>query len=155
MPLFVYKPEGADPRRWDFQPGKILNTEAKVIEKMTGMSFGEWQDAMIRGSITAMEAYLFVMLKREHPTLRPAELVFCTEDLDVEFTDEETVAQIAELREKAATEGLSDREAAYLEALEEQAPAVVDAPEEYDAPTLDEPARVDDDPADDAGKAPA
>lgn len=117
---FIYKPEGAEPKSWPFQPTKLMSPEAEAIERHTGMTFGEWQTALMRDSMLAIHGFLFVMLKREHPTLKWDEVVFCLDDVDVEPETDELEQARDQLAAKAAAEGLSDDEAEALEALVEQ-----------------------------------
>lgn len=117
---FVYKPEGAEPRVWPFKPNKLMNPEAEAIEKMTKMTFGEWQDALERNSVLAIHGLLYVMLKREVPTLKWEEVQFCLEDVAIEYTDEEKVDIRDEFLKAAETRTLDDDERAMLDALVEE-----------------------------------
>lgn len=87
---FVYKPEGADPRSWDFDPDKMLSAEMMAVERLTGMTWREWIDACARGSITAIHALLYVFLKRSTPTLQPDQVEFSIAEID--FEDDEVPA---------------------------------------------------------------
>lgn len=69
MPKFIYKPEGAEPLSWTFDPEKMKSSEIMAIEKLTGLTYAEWADAAERGSITAVHALLFVLLRRDRPQL--------------------------------------------------------------------------------------
>lgn len=72
--LLIYRPEGADERRWTFSPDKLLSSEAEAIEKVTGLTYEEFGQALIKGSMTARRALLWVHLKREEPTLRHSQI---------------------------------------------------------------------------------
>lgn len=115
---FVYKPEGADPRKWDFDPYKLMSPEVEVIERNTGYAFGEWVDQVGRGSFTAIHGLLFVLLKRGHPTLKWDEVQFCMADIDFEMDDEEKVATRQKLEEKAQNGPLTEAEAEVLRELQ-------------------------------------
>jgi hypothetical protein len=69
MPKFIYKPEGADPLSWDFDPDKMKSSELIAIEEATGWTAAEWGDAAERGSVKAVNALLWVMLRRDRPGL--------------------------------------------------------------------------------------
>lgn len=86
---FVYKPQGAEPRSWDFDPAKLMSPEAEAIERLTGMTYGEWGEAVTRGSMTALHGLLYVMLKRGTPTLTYEQVEFCLDDIDFEVEDDE------------------------------------------------------------------
>lgn len=79
----VYKPEGVEPKSWPFDPEKMPSNELILIEQLTGMTFGEWADAITRGSMTALHAALWVLLRRADDTLEPSALVFTMDDVDV------------------------------------------------------------------------
>lgn len=68
--ILNYTPEGASERNWTFIPDKLLSSEAEVIEKVTGMTYAEFGQALIKGSASARRALLWVLLKREDPPLR-------------------------------------------------------------------------------------
>lgn len=68
--LLTYRPEGADERRWTFTPDRLLSSEAEAIEKVTGLTYEEFGQALIKGSMTARRALLWVLLKREDAPLR-------------------------------------------------------------------------------------
>ena len=105
---FVYNPEGADPRSWDFQPHKLMSPEVEVIERHTKMTYAEWVDACGRGSFLALHGLLYVLLKRTIPTLRWDDVQFSMEDLSWELSHDEKVDLVAEM-EKADAAGELDR----------------------------------------------
>jgi hypothetical protein len=123
---FVYKPEGADVRRWDFAPEKLMNVESEAIERVTKMTYTEWAGAVERGSVTALHALLWVMLKRGEPTLTYEAVQFSLSEVDFELSDEESVEALAAMDARIA-EGaeLSTQERALHAALRE---AVAKAP---------------------------
>lgn len=117
---FVYKPEGIEPRSWDFKPEKLLNPEAEAIERHTGWTFGEWVGKLGDTSMLALHGLLYVLLKRSSPTLKWDEVQFSLDEIGLEADDDEAPALRAHLEEKAATEGLSVEEQATLDKLLEQ-----------------------------------
>ena len=84
---FIYKPEGADPRSWDFDPSKMLSAEMIAIERLTGFTWEEWIDACSRGSMLAVHALLYVLLKRSAPQLKPDEVQFTLDEIDMQPDD--------------------------------------------------------------------
>lgn len=117
---FVYKPEGVEPREWDFSPEKLMSPEAEAIERLTGMTFGEWAEAVRKGSITALHGLLYVMLKRQSPTMKYDEVQFNLSELDFVLDDRETADAIAGLEVKQADGVLTDSEADLLVSLRSQ-----------------------------------
>jgi hypothetical protein len=134
---FVYAPEGADPRKWDFDPAKLMSPEIEVIERNTGMPYLEWVEQVGRGSVSAIHGLLFVLLKREAPTLKWGDVQFCMADVAWEYSDDETRAIVKTLEEKAAGDGLDENEAAYLAELRAQLPMETDVPESEVAAPLE------------------
>lgn len=130
MPLFVYKPEGVEPRKWPWAPNKLLSPEAEVIERRTGMHFSDWSDAVTEGSMTALHGLLYVLLKREEPTLKWEQVVFSMSEVDFELDDEEEAEAILTLERTAAERPLSENEKDLLTRLRAKAPAAKPEPEE-------------------------
>lgn len=52
---------------WD---GSFSFKEGLAIEKVTGVTFSEWNDQLKRGSLLAMGALVWTILKRDNPNLR-------------------------------------------------------------------------------------
>lgn len=123
---FIYKPEGAEPKSWEFNPTKLMNVEAEAIEKHTGMTFGDWADKVGSGSVLAIHGLLYVLLKRTTPTLRWDDVQFCLDDIDFEIDDDEAVDIRDALEEKQSTEGLTASEEEALAGLRAQYPPTVD-----------------------------
>lgn len=124
--FFVYKPEGAAPKKWEFAPDRLLNPEAEAIERVTKMTFAEWADAVLRGSVTALHALLWVMLKRADPTLTYDAVQFMLCEVDLELSDEESAEALAELEGRVARgETLEPEAVTMLAKLRESAPAGV------------------------------
>lgn len=98
--LFVYKPEGADPRKWEFDPTRLMSPEVEAIERHTGLTFEGWVEACGKGSFIALHGLLWVLLKRSSPTLKYDEVQFCMADLDFEMDEQERAEMRAELEAK-------------------------------------------------------
>jgi len=116
---FVYAPEGADPKKWDFAPEKLMSPEAEAIERNTGMTYAEWGTAVTKGSVLALHGLLFVLLKRDIPTIKWDDVQFSMSELDFELDDEETAEALAGLEAKAAKGDLDASDEALLERLRE------------------------------------
>ena len=88
-------------RTWTFNPRReIPASVCIVIEKQSGMKFGDWIDACMNDDITAGRVLLWHLLKRENPPLR-------FDDTPDFFPDELVVeadaAELEMLREKVAS----------------------------------------------------
>lgn len=135
---FVYTAEGADPKSWPFNPKKLMNAEAEAIERQTGMTFSEWEDRVTRGSITATHALLWVLLKRDVPTLKYDEVVFNASEVALLLDDDESAAMLKALGEKAKREGLAEGEQEVYDLLLATAPEPDEEPAEGDEPEAEE-----------------
>lgn len=97
--LFTYAREGAETRVWTFTPDKLMSSEAEAIEKVTHMTYAEFGLAIIKGSVTARRALLWVFLKRTEPALRHQQIDFPAGAVEVEFEQHELKA----IREQVET----------------------------------------------------
>jgi hypothetical protein len=131
---FVYKPEGADPITWDFDPTRLMSPEVETIERHTGLTFMQWVEGVGNGSFLAFHGLLYVLLKRTSPTLKWTDVQFCMADIDMVMSAEEEDDLIARLTAKRDAEGLDSTEEAYLAQVEAKRAAT----EEPDAPLGDE-----------------
>lgn len=115
--LLTYRPEGADERSWTFTPERLLSSEAEAIEKVTKMTYAEFGQALVKGSMTARRALLWVFLKREEPNLRHSQVDIPTGSVSVDYEPHELRA----IRDALAdNRDLSDEERdAALSALDE------------------------------------
>lgn len=112
--LFVYQPEGAERKEWEFDPGRLMSPEAEAIERNTGMTYAEWTSAVRGGSILALHGLLYVMLKRSEPTLKWEQVQFCLDDVDFELDEQETDEAIANLE---ASDHLTEAQQVLLDNL--------------------------------------
>ena len=116
MPRLIYTPEGSDtPKTWDFSFGRLLSPERIAIEKMTGLGWQHVQRGFFENRGDVIHALLFVLLKRDIPTLRAEEVVFCDDEIGLDVTDEEAAETLKVLRAKA---NLTEDEANALAELE-------------------------------------
>jgi len=118
-----YELDGVPPRKWQFTLDKLLSVEAEALERQTGWVFpAEFGQQLVKGSIIARKALLWVFLKREDPTLLyrqvdpPAgaigtdfergELVLIREQVErsTDMPDEQRTAMLAQFDELIAGE---------------------------------------------------
>ncbi len=85
-----------------FDHARLMYSEVAEIEKVTGLSYGEWERELGRFSIAAVAALLHVLRKRDDRPSDFATLQFNVADLNViplhgddsEFTAEEVAADV-------------------------------------------------------------
>jgi hypothetical protein len=97
---FVYKPEGADVRSWDLDFDTMKASEWISIEKQAGLASAEFAEALQKGSLLAVKALLWVLLKRSMSTLSWDSLDFTMAEVDI-LDDDETAAESVESDPKA------------------------------------------------------
>lgn len=85
----TYRPEGKEPTVWPFEPQKLLSSEAIALEKVTGFTYEEFGQQVLRGSMLARRALLWVYLKRGEPTLRFDQLDPPVEAIELSFDPDE------------------------------------------------------------------
>jgi hypothetical protein len=61
----------------------LLMSECIAIEKVTGLTWSEWESAVSSGSMSALKAGLWVAVKRKQPELRFSDFDFSWGDFDV------------------------------------------------------------------------
>jgi hypothetical protein len=96
-----------------FDHGRLMFTEVAEIEKVTGLSYGEWERELGRFSIAAVAALLHVLRKRDEMPSDFATLQFNVADLNVvplhddgsEFTAAEVTADVLRRVDEAKENG--------------------------------------------------
>lgn len=114
-----------------FDRKRLMFTEVAEIEKVTGLSYAEWERQMGRFSITAVAALVHVLRKREGKPSDFGSMQFNATDLAVvplhddgsEFTVDEVAADLAKRMAKAADEPDPTIAAAVAAVAAEQAAA--------------------------------
>jgi hypothetical protein len=83
----TYTPEDGDPQVFDFHVERLMSFEAEALEEAGGEQWEtvhEWANKFDRGSMRAIRAALWIMLRRQQPTLRFSDLVVRVNELKVE-----------------------------------------------------------------------
>ena len=66
----------ADGREFEFDTDRLLNVECIAIEKATRLTVDQWQAGLNSGSAVAITALVWVLRKRQEPTLRYEDVAF-------------------------------------------------------------------------------
>lgn len=119
--IFTYKPEGGEVQTWRITTGRLLSPEMEAIERVTETFYPQWNQSLLNGSVSAARALLWVLRKRENPTLKYDEVQFTYDEFDLEY----------DLDEKAAI--VADYDAAMAAGAPEPSPAFAALIEEYRA----------------------
>lgn len=123
----VYKPEGTEePKRWRYQPKKLMSPERELLEKLTSKNFTEFTVDVQKGNSRCRRALLFIYLKREHPTLKFEDVDFAWDELTLEHSKGELLLMREQLPDSVAPEQLD----AVRGKLDEEIAAAYDDPDE-------------------------
>src|SRR5574342_389387 len=97
----TYQPEGSEPQRWEFRPGRLRESRAEMLERRYAKLIGEksvpfeqFRMAILQDQASARRVLLWHLLNLVHPTLR-------IEDVDPirdELTIEASRSELEELR---------------------------------------------------------
>lgn len=111
----TYKPDGSEePRRWKYEPKKLMSAEREKLERLTDRNFSVFTKDVVQGNSLCRRALLFVYLKREHPTTRFEDVDFAWDELDLEYSK----GELRTIREQVADSATGDQRAIVLEKLD-------------------------------------
>lgn len=136
--IIVYAPEGGETHRWNLKEAKILATEAEAVERVTDLEWEKARAKVVQGSMLALRAIAWVLLKRSQPTLRYTQFDPAAGELGYEYDAAERAVIRANIE---ADEDLTPDEKAAILASFDEADAALDAGETA-AQTSDDPEQV-------------
>jgi hypothetical protein len=67
--IVTYLPAGGEPREWTFRPMEVSSREAELVEEYLAVTYAMWVKAFQTGSIKAQRIALWLLLRRDDPTL--------------------------------------------------------------------------------------
>lgn len=95
----IYLPEDGDEQRFRYQPRKLMSPEMEAIERATDRGYQAFTADVLQGNALCRRALLWVLLKRQHPTLRFADVSFAWDELKLEYSRQELAAMISSVQE--------------------------------------------------------
>ena len=106
--MFVtYQPEGEKPQRWEFDPDRVRQSRAEIIEKRFGKNWDQFRAGVQSGDSKARKVLLWHLISLEHHTLRYEDVPdFCMGELKVEHSRGELLV----LRDRLAKVNLPEDE---------------------------------------------
>lgn len=106
--MFVtYAPDGGSQERWEFDPDKIRQSRAEIIEKRYGKNWDQFRAGVQSGDSKARKVLLWHLRSLEHHTIRYEDTPdFCMGELKVEHSRGELIA----LRDRLEKANLPDDE---------------------------------------------
>lgn len=113
----VYQPEGNDePKRWKYDPKRLMSAEREALERRTGRDFSDFTQAVMKGNSACRRALLWMFLKRDHPGVRYEDVDFAWDELRLEHSRGELLL----IRQSVLDNAPADQVAAVVAGLDEQ-----------------------------------
>ncbi|GGZ80242.1 hypothetical protein ACFOOM_07560 [Streptomyces echinoruber] len=123
----VYQPEGSsEPKRWKYNPRKLMSAEREMIERRTGRNFSQFSNDVLEGNSLCRRALLFLFLKREHPTVKWEDVDFAWDEVILEYSKSE----LQQIRAQIAENLTGDQLAAALAQLDAEIEKAYEDPED-------------------------
>jgi hypothetical protein len=132
----IYTPEGEPRQEWAYKPGQIRAGHAELLERRTGLPWGEFNQQLARGSVLCRRALLWHFLRQSHATLRFEDVDFGLDELTLEFDRDEWKHIREQVEQVKLPAGTPDevREAMLAE-LDKEAATAPEAPGKASAST--------------------
>lgn len=80
--IVAYSPEGGESRSWNLTEVRLTAVEAETIERLTDWTWTEASERLTKGSMIALRAVVFVLAKRDEPTLKFPQFTPAADELD-------------------------------------------------------------------------
>jgi len=120
--IVTYARSGGETQKWDYKPGDVLSAEAETLERITDKTFDEINTGLLRGAVWARRGVLWMLMKRDNPSLKYADVQFKSGEVQVDWSTDER----AEMRKaiEANTDLTEDERELAIAALgEDEEPA--------------------------------
>lgn len=101
-------PEGQEtPTEWEFDPARVRQSAAEMIEKRSGLDYDKWVDAIQGGSSSARKVLLWHLMRQTHHTLSFADVPdFFMGEVEIDYS----IADLQTLRVRVEASSLPDDE---------------------------------------------
>lgn len=80
-----------DGQVFDYDPNRMLNTEAIALHKVTGMRMTEWSSALAEGDAFALTGLVWLLYRREGREVPFDEVEFDMGSIDIQDDEEAAV----------------------------------------------------------------
>ncbi|WP_329187051.1 hypothetical protein [Actinacidiphila glaucinigra] len=87
--FLIYTPEDGEPQRFRYVPQKLMTAEREALERRSGQDFADFTKGVLNGNAVCRRALLWVLLKRQHPTLRYEDVDFAWDELELQYSKQE------------------------------------------------------------------
>jgi len=100
-----------DGKTYEFHEDRLTNVEGMAVEKVTGWTFGEWIEGLNKKnaeghpvpSMLALTALIWVIQKRDEPSLRFSQVEFAVASLEFELDEDDAEDDEGKDEEDAAS----------------------------------------------------
>lgn len=89
MFLVLQREGDAEPKRWRYDPRKLMSVEREDLERRTGRNFATFTTDVLQGNSLCRRALLFTYLRREHPKTKFEDVDFAWDELKLEYSKQE------------------------------------------------------------------
>jgi hypothetical protein len=137
--IIVYAPRDGETHRWNMKEVRILSTEAEAVERVTDLEWERARAKVLKGSMLALRAIAWVLMKREQPDLRYTAFVPEAGELGYEWDADERAVVRANIE---ADEDLSPEEKAVILAEFDEGEAALSAAERASDASDEDPEQV-------------
>jgi hypothetical protein len=135
-----YKPEGQPERRFHVQLGRMHSGEMIQLERHTGLKYGPFKQELMQAGTIARQGLLWLLLHRDHPELKFADVGFYDDELELVMDKDEVAKEIEALEDLAGSPELPEADRlAGLAMLRSQLREAPDAPGKAPESTLAAP----------------
>jgi hypothetical protein len=106
--LVKYMPEGQEqPTEWEFDPDRVRQSDAEMIEKRAGQRWNVWVEEIQAGSAASRRVLLWHLMRKQHHTLRLEDVPdFYMGELEIDYS----LADLQKLRALVEESSLDDAE---------------------------------------------
>lgn len=104
--ILTYTPDDGNAVKWVFRPDDMLDRESEEIERRTDWTWPEFLEKLQKQSTLARRVLLWVLLRRQHPTLRFEDLSFRQSQCVLEFDRTELESMRSEIEKSPDRPGV-------------------------------------------------
>lgn len=105
--LVTYRPGNGEVQTWEFDPGRVRQSEAELIEKRAGHNWSTWVESIQSGNAASRRILLWHLMRKDHHTLRMEDTPdFYMDELEIEYS----LADLQLLRNQVSESSMEDAE---------------------------------------------
>jgi len=106
--FLIYTPADGEPQKMKYLPNRMLSPETEAMERVTGKNFTQITQEILAGNATCRRALLWVLLKRQHPTLKFSDVSFAWEEISLQYSRQEYARMISQAKDNLTGDDLAN-----------------------------------------------